>query len=178
MLETYHKNVSEIRFNELLRRTKQLIPKFSATTLLRHLEPLRKNGLIKKTKKGSQNVVYSLTEKWSFQLFSEDELITFSKQAEKITKNIGAYNLSKLSRMYLEISKMLAYDNLTLRINSLLGEEPEESISFRMELRRYFYEEFWGWIYDSMANREKDEYKKILKVLKEQKRETQLKMST
>jgi len=170
---------SEIRFNELLRIARRTMPKFSAPTLLRHLNVLNTSmGPIKKTRKGSQNVVYSLKPNWYRQLYSKDELESLHDQLQTKIENLHSLSLHELVEKYLRISEMLAYDNLIVRLENFLKKETSENLCFKMELNRYFYEAIWGWAYDAMNDRDNSEYEKVLIDLKNQLGELRTKLLT
>jgi hypothetical protein len=155
----------EIRFNELKRLARTYIDsKIAAPTLIRHLKPLIKKGAVKRTKRGPQNITYSLP--------FDSPLITkkYAERAETILNSytqFRSWKLEALIEKILKLSKFTELELLKLELEKQLSGKSIEEIKFKSLIIRNFYTQTRVLLLDSIRERTPLEYKKTIELLKE-----------
>jgi hypothetical protein len=152
------REAESIRFNALLRLCKQRKdPKYSAPKLQRHLEGMV-GKFLKRTKKSSQEVVYSLVDAHRFYM----EPINVSILAEGKGRELG---LGEIVQLLIDHFEWTIYSDLEITIKEFLKEETpseEERAIARTQGRLLV-----SFCKDAMAGRQESEYREVLKTLKE-----------
>lgn len=154
-----------IRFNRLLKECqKNIEEKFSAPRLQRHLKGLERN-FVKRTEKGHQQVVYSVTlPKYDLKLGKLD----LEQNVEKLRK----LTLIQIVNRILELHNVLALGEMMINMERLLDRITNEERSFALMLLRGKLTVINSQLELAMVKRDKSEYLEILKSLKD--RQTEL----
>jgi hypothetical protein len=152
-----------IRFKQLLRFAQQYIdPKTAAPTLIRHLEYLRKKKIIKKVRKGPQNVVYFLSTADS-PLFSEEDLELSRKWVAHHSQKFHSWTLERIIPNILQLETLSQLEILKLwLLRQLPGSNPEE-LALRQTMVRAFYKQYADLLLEAGKEREPLQYKEAIR---------------
>ena len=152
---------SSIRFNALLRLCRKTIdPKYSAPRLQRHLDGLE-GKFVKRTKKGAQQVVYSLIiPKLDLELGRLD----LEQKAQKLHK----LRLDQLVHLIMNLYRLIALEQIITDMESLLNRITPEQYSSKMIIIRNVLRLKMNQYSEAMKNRPETEYNEVLKGLKDE----------
>lgn len=152
---------SSIRFNALLGLCRKTIdPKYSASRLQRHLEGLE-GKFVKRTKKGAQQVVYSLIiPKLGLELGRLD----LEQKAQELRK----LRLDQLVDLIMNLYRVIALEQIITDLESLLNRITPEQYSSKMIIIRNVLRVKMNQYSEAMKNRPVAEYDEVLKGLKDE----------
>jgi len=126
---------SGIRFNDLLRLSRKIIdPKIAAPTLSRHLKYLRKGRIVKRTRKGKQNVTYSLTAENP--LISRDEIERVLELHEQFHKKASSLSLKEIVENVVFLSWLFELELIKIWVEKKFSKQKAENLSFKAEFLR------------------------------------------
>ena len=149
-----------IRFNQFLKLAQKFIdPKIAAPTLDRHLTYLVKKKIVKRTRRGPQNVVYSLSH--DSPLISKEDLPLPRKWYDS-HQNFRSWSLERITANIMELSALLELETLRLWFQEQLPGENVEELALRSEFIRAFYKQYGDILLDAAKERTQLEYKEAM----------------
>jgi hypothetical protein len=152
---------SSIRFNALLRLCRKTIdPKYSAPRLQRHLDGLE-GKFVKRTKKGAQQVVYSL-------IIPKLDLGLQKLDLEQKAHKLHKLRLDQLVDLIMNLYTLIALEQIITDLESLLNKITSEQYSSKMIIIRNVLGLKMNQYSDAMKNRPVTEYNEVLKALKDE----------
>lgn len=139
-----------LRFNRLLQLGRKYISQdLSAPTLIRHLKPLRKKGVVTRTQKAKQTVVYALNSENP--MFSKEEVELTQRMDEEIVKKLSACSLDDLIDLTLCRGMMREVDRNIALLESALDRDKPERLAYRLLIRNGFHK-VWEDLIDTSLN--------------------------
>lgn len=167
MREMYDYGRNGIRSNQLLRLVRDLIdPNMAPPTLYRHLKYLQKGRILKRRKKGAQNIIYYLNP--ASPLLEEDEFRFHKKLAieyerfKSFSLKLIVTNLLILARMHtLETARFI------LKMEMETSSERRTSIKFAKQIMDSFYRQYFMLLYEAMKEKE-SQYKEVMSFLEQE----------
>ena len=155
---------SSIRFNALLRLCRKTIdPKYSAPRLQRHLDGLR-GKFVNRTKKGAQQVVYSVIVP---KLDLDVTRLDLEQKAQKLHK----LRLDQLVGLIMNLYQLIALEQIITDLESLLDKITSEQYSAKMIIIRNVLRVKMNQYSEAMKNRPVTEYDEVLKELIDERRQ-------
>ena len=152
---------SSIRFNALLRLCRKAIdPKYSPARLQRHLDGLE-GKFVKRTKKGAQQVVYSLIIP---KLDPDLRRLDLEQKAQELHK----LRLDQLLDLIKNLYQLIALEQIISDMESLLSIITPEQYSSKMIIIRNVMRLKMNQYNEAMKNRPEIEYNEVLKELKDE----------
>jgi hypothetical protein len=153
---------SSIRFNALLRLCRKTIdPKYSPARLQRHLDGLE-GKFVKKTKKGAQQVVYSL-------IIPKLDPDLRRLDPERKARELHKLRLDQLAGLIMNLYQMIALEQIISDMESMLDRITPEQYSSRMIIIRNVMRLKMNQYTEAMKNHPETEYNEVLKWLKDEK---------
>jgi DNA-binding HxlR family transcriptional regulator len=155
-----------IRFNELQRiYNKSLDEKIAAPTLIRHLKYLTQKKIVKKTRKGKQNVAYSLNENpLETSIISQEDIDQERKWHEQNAQKFQKMKIESIIPIYLQISMLNDLEQFKTWLQRQLNQRFEK-YAFRMEFLNSYYRHYGKELLDAAKERTPLEYKEAIGIV-------------
>ena len=107
--------LGSIRFNELKRTLQESEFELSTPALVRNLNKLVKKGIVKRTRRGKQNVSYTLT---SYPIRGDLSAISWFKDSEA---KVSAMTTDRLMGFMIGLTQLHGLELLNLRLKNICG---------------------------------------------------------
>lgn len=159
--------VSEgVRFNQLLKFARRVMnSKIAAPTLIRHLKYLVGAGIVKRTRKSKQNIVYSLTSENP--LISREDIELAAKWYRNYMEGFGSLTLRKIVQSILRLSQLLELEMIKIYLQKTFTNVKPESLVFKAEFIKLYYREY-GTMLMEAARDKKAEYRGVMNLLEKE----------
>ena len=155
-----------VRFNQLLKFARRVMnSKIAAPTLIRHLKYLVGAGIVKRTQKSKQNIVYSLTSENP--LISREDIELAAKWYRNYMEGFGSLTLRKIVQSILRLSQLLELEMIKIYLQKTFTNVKPESLVFKAEFIKLYYREY-GTMLMEAARDKKAEYRGVMNLLEKE----------
>ncbi len=150
-----------IRFNELLKLAQiSLEPKIAAPTLTRHLKYLVGKRIVKRIRKGKQNVIYCLH--YDSPIITQESLELSRKWRDYHAKEFHSWSLEQIIKNVLSLSALLELEVVRLWMQKQLPGAKQEGLALRIEFVRAFYKQYTNLLLNAAKERAPLDYKQAI----------------